>query len=293
MTTKQIDCFLSVASTLNFSRSAQELYASQSTVSRQISLLEDELGFRLFVRGNNYVRLTPSGITMLQCFSQIKRIRDEAVKKANLQNDGATGFLSLCFYSNMFIEDTLVQIINEFHQNYPNIILTYECIPFGNLDSAIRDGNFDLIFVHDFDELNSSEFVSENVCLTHQYLIYGNCHPNFGKRNLSLLDFKDDIFWTVEHRASSKRDNDISKIMKFYNIENPRMETAPNFETVLLNIRLGNGVIFMDPITHPHDPRYYSTLDFPEEISRIGIDIAWLKSNYNPAIPLFVNKFIR
>ena len=76
MTTKQIDCFLSVASTLNFSRSAQELYASQSTVSRQISLLEDELGFRLFVRGNNYVRLTPSGITMLQCFSQIKRIRD-------------------------------------------------------------------------------------------------------------------------------------------------------------------------------------------------------------------------
>ena len=54
MTSKQIECFLSVSESLNFTQSSKKLYSSQSTVSRQISLLEEELGFDLFVRGNKW-----------------------------------------------------------------------------------------------------------------------------------------------------------------------------------------------------------------------------------------------
>ena len=53
--------FIAVARHLSFSKAAQELHVVQSTVSRQISLLEEELGTPLFYRDTHTVRLTPAG----------------------------------------------------------------------------------------------------------------------------------------------------------------------------------------------------------------------------------------
>ena len=66
MTSRQIQTFLTVAETLNFTEAAERLYSSQPSISRNISLLEEELGFKLFERGNNYVTLTQSGAIMAQ-----------------------------------------------------------------------------------------------------------------------------------------------------------------------------------------------------------------------------------
>ena len=44
MNTVQLECFLSVANYLNFSRAAEHLRITQPAVSHQIGSLEDELG---------------------------------------------------------------------------------------------------------------------------------------------------------------------------------------------------------------------------------------------------------
>ena len=47
---------------LNITAAAQKLHTSQPGVSKQIKLLEDELGFQIFVReGRNLTRITPAG----------------------------------------------------------------------------------------------------------------------------------------------------------------------------------------------------------------------------------------
>ena len=53
--------FLSVADTLNFSRSSELLHMSVSAVSRTVQRLEDELGQPLLERDNRSVRLTGAG----------------------------------------------------------------------------------------------------------------------------------------------------------------------------------------------------------------------------------------
>ena len=50
MNTTQLECFLAVAETLNFSKAAEMVNISQPAVSHQISSLEAELGVRLFLR---------------------------------------------------------------------------------------------------------------------------------------------------------------------------------------------------------------------------------------------------
>ena len=59
MTTFQIECFLNVAKYLNFTEAANHLFIAQSSLSRNISNLEAELGIKLFSRTKKYVRLTP------------------------------------------------------------------------------------------------------------------------------------------------------------------------------------------------------------------------------------------
>ena len=66
MTIFQIQCFLNVAEYLNFTEAANHLFVAQSSLSRNVSNLEEELGMKLFVRTKKYVRLTSSGAILYE-----------------------------------------------------------------------------------------------------------------------------------------------------------------------------------------------------------------------------------
>ena len=66
MQLEQLEIFVAVARCGSFSAAAKQLYISHSTTSRAISALEDELGVRLFYRGNRVNGLTAPGETLLE-----------------------------------------------------------------------------------------------------------------------------------------------------------------------------------------------------------------------------------
>src|SRR5258708_32531811 len=56
--------FDAAARHLSFTRAAEELFLTQSALSRQIKTLEDEIGVPLFERGHRELKLTPAGETL-------------------------------------------------------------------------------------------------------------------------------------------------------------------------------------------------------------------------------------
>ena len=58
---KQIHSFLTIADLGGFTQAAAVLFVAQPALSRQIALLEEELGFILFERQARGVSLTPAG----------------------------------------------------------------------------------------------------------------------------------------------------------------------------------------------------------------------------------------
>ena len=89
MTTQQIELFLSLANHLNFTKTAKEFFTTQPTVSRQISLLEEEMGFPLFVRSKKEVRLTYQGAIMVQkCREALEAIQSGIREVMNLNLNG-------------------------------------------------------------------------------------------------------------------------------------------------------------------------------------------------------------
>jgi LysR family glycine cleavage system transcriptional activator len=76
-----LPAFEAAARTLSFTRAAQELFLTQSAVSRQIQLLEAGLGALLFERRHRALALTPAGQVMQRAVSDsLERLRDAAAR---------------------------------------------------------------------------------------------------------------------------------------------------------------------------------------------------------------------
>ena len=81
MTTKQIDCCIELAHTLNFSRAAENMFVSQPTLTYQIKLLEDEVGFTIFERSGKGAALTPAGAQFVSFLAGMREDLKRAIEQ--------------------------------------------------------------------------------------------------------------------------------------------------------------------------------------------------------------------
>ena len=94
--------FEAAARTLSFTKAAEELFVTQSAVSRQIKALEDDLGLRLFERRSRSLALTENGQALYRIATDVfdrlqtatDRLRAET-RARQLAITTTTGFASL------------------------------------------------------------------------------------------------------------------------------------------------------------------------------------------------------
>jgi LysR family cys regulon transcriptional activator len=120
----QLRYLAAVAQTgLNITAAAEKLHTSQPGVSKQIKLLEDELGFQIFVRdGRNLSRVTPAGqqvidraVRILREVQNIKRLSDDF-------KDEARGSLAIAT-THTQARYVLPAVIKAFRETYPEVRL--------------------------------------------------------------------------------------------------------------------------------------------------------------------------
>src|SRR5213596_538543 len=93
MELRHLRYFIGVAEEENVSRAALKLHLSQPALSRQIRDLEEELGFALFARGANSIRLTDGGKAVLIGARAVLQRAEEAVNRARTIAAGGRGEL--------------------------------------------------------------------------------------------------------------------------------------------------------------------------------------------------------
>ncbi|MBB6453135.1 DNA-binding transcriptional LysR family regulator [Salirhabdus euzebyi] len=86
MDTEQLNAFILVAETKNFTKTAEVLHLAQSTVTSRIKTLEDIVGKQLLYRSNKTVSLTPAGEIFLPYAFRMKELAEKSVE--NLQQQG-------------------------------------------------------------------------------------------------------------------------------------------------------------------------------------------------------------
>lgn len=108
---------------LNVSATAQSLYTSQPGISKQIRLLEDELGVEVFARsGKHLTRVTPAGKAILEISGEILQKVDSIRQIAQEFSDERKGSLSVAT-THTQARYALPPVINEFIKLYPEVAL--------------------------------------------------------------------------------------------------------------------------------------------------------------------------
>jgi DNA-binding transcriptional LysR family regulator len=95
MDIRQLDMFRAVAEEGSFTRAAERLHVSQSAISRQVKLLEDELGGRLLHRGARRAALTHPGELLLKMAGRVNRDIQEVVSQISETHALTRGTLTL------------------------------------------------------------------------------------------------------------------------------------------------------------------------------------------------------
>lgn len=203
--------FIALSITRNYGATARQLHLSQSTLSRHISLLEKELGGRLFNR-TTPLTLTPMGkaavpyiqtITettheLLERVSELRNVEYQTVLVQDVIADWAGNVLSLC-------EKRLVDA----HQEY--VFAHREIQPGKDFFELVRTGGLDVAFLYTFDD-SDAPHRPPNVpdgCAIQLVPAFGGVlrlmlaadNPLLQVNPSSIADFKDALFITPTEKA--------------------------------------------------------------------------------------------
>lgn len=108
---------------LNVSATAQGLFTSQPGISKQVRLLEDELGVEIFARsGKHLTRVTPAGMAIIELAGQVLRLTDNIKEVAQEFSDERRGSLSIAT-THTQARYALPPVIQAFTRTYPDVAL--------------------------------------------------------------------------------------------------------------------------------------------------------------------------
>lgn len=108
---------------LNVSATAQSLYTSQPGISKQIRLLEDELGVEIFARsGKHLTRVTPAGEQIIETAGEILRKTERIKRIAQEFSNERRGTLSIAT-THTQARYALPDVITDFMRLYPDVSL--------------------------------------------------------------------------------------------------------------------------------------------------------------------------
>lgn len=108
---------------LNVSLTARDIYTSQPGISKQIRLLEEELGLKIFQRnGKRLTEITPAGRAVIDVAGTILEQADKLKQLAMEHTDENRGSLSIAT-THTQARYVLPPIIRRFRDKYPEVVL--------------------------------------------------------------------------------------------------------------------------------------------------------------------------
>ena len=154
MDLRNLKTFISVAELASFTRAAEQLGFSQSTVSFQIKQLERELGIRLFERTRHAMKLTDQGREVLRYAYRMDKLTQDLAEDLHAKEE-ITGHVRLATADSLC--SCLGRAFRGFWSLYPGISLKIVTAGTASLFQLLRHNEVDLVLTLD-SHIHNSEY---------------------------------------------------------------------------------------------------------------------------------------
>jgi DNA-binding transcriptional LysR family regulator len=237
MDLRQLEIIRAIAETGSFTAAGEKLHVSQSAISRQVLLLEDELGEPVFHRVGRRVRITPAGDALLQLSHRVFQDLQDTIAEISDRQESLKGQLRLvggmtvCLY-------VFPALLAEIRRLHPHLDLQISAGSGEECIAQLRAGTADLALLTL--PIASPDLVSVPV-LKEELLLVGDArHPLARKKRIHAADVQQQPFVLFERGSNTRRVVD-----EFFLAEHiePRivMETE-NVEILKAMVRTGLGI---------------------------------------------------
>lgn len=224
---------------LNVSATAQSLYTSQPGISKQIRLLEDELGVEIFSRsGKHLTRITPAGEAILKTAGEILRKVEGIKQVAQEFSNERKGSLSIAT-THTQARYALPKVIGDFIQQYPEVALhMHQGTPM-QISEMAADGTVDFAIATEALEL-FSDLVMMPCYQWNRSIVVPKNHPLAQNSAISLEDVAQHPIVTYVFGFTGRSKLDEAFIDK--GLAPKVVFTAADADVIKTYVRLGLGI---------------------------------------------------
>lgn len=200
MELKNLDTFIQVAELSSFTKAADKLGYSQSTVSFQIKQLETELGAQLFERINHTVSLTERGKEVLMYAHQISKLTRD-MENTSTSDQNIHGYIRIAMADSL-CSWIMNESFNNFHKEYPGITLKIIAASTEEMFRLLNQNEVDMVYTldnHIYDKnyvIQSEEQMQAHFVTSATFL---------KESNISLEELVSQPFILTEKRMSYRR----------------------------------------------------------------------------------------
>ncbi|MDQ2077855.1 HTH-type transcriptional regulator CysB [Marinimicrobium sp. ABcell2] len=232
---------------LNVSATAQSLYTSQPGISKQIRLLEDELGVEIFSRsGKHLTRITPAGEAILKTSGEILRKVESIKQVAQEFSNERKGSLSLAT-THTQARYALPPVIEQFIRQYPDVSLhMHQGTPM-QISEMAADGTVDFAIATEAMEL-FSDLIMLPCYRWNRCIVVPQGHPLTQLSELTLEDVAQHPIVTYVFGFTGRSKLDEAFINRGLA---PRVVfTAADADVIKTYVRLGLGIGIIAKMAH-------------------------------------------
>ena len=286
MDIQQLNCFISVAQTLNFSEAARRNFVSQSTVSRYISDLEKEFGVQLFTRSHRDVLLTHEGKTLLPYALEMIATLGKAKKVIDKLQNGGTGKLSVgCDVTSPLFPS---RCIADFTAKYSGISVELKKLDAADRSAAITGGEFDYCFMPR-DMVPESSGIETVVTHTESLVVVSSAEsPLKGRKSISLSELAAQRLVLLSESSAPILYMEIMDMMRTFHltpvIDSTYDELIELYMAVLSHM---GAAIVPQSLAEMTAPGKTAVLPIADADTGIAYVMAWSKTLSNPVAGLF------
>ena len=210
MELRNLITFIYVAELGSFTKAAEQLGYSQSTISFQIKQLEDELGCLLFERINHTITLTERGHDLVAYAHKVRALTDDF--KENLSKDQeCSGHIHIVTPDSV-CEEMISAHYKDFHNRYPSVFVRFSTGDTSDMLSMIDHNKADVIITLDHRLFNKDYVIAKEQRLP-MHFVAASTSKYAGRKGMSIKDIANEPFVLTEYGQGYRRvfDRELAK----------------------------------------------------------------------------------
>ena len=280
MRIEDLEAFRVLAETLNYTNAANRLYLTQSSLTRTIQQMEEELGFQLFDRSRRSVTLTAAGQSLYEDCAKLLKNYEDIVERARNAQDGSRGIIRFAAHQ-YFTTGVVHDIIGGFQDENPDILLKLSSNDTEHMIHDLNEGAVDCAVCTG----RSANRDIERIVLKHyrECVVLSPRHPLADREEIGFEELRDGRFAVISRDLAGRGYEQIKAKARAAGFDPYVEDLADSAAHLMALVSTGR---YITVLSENYQPLACGRLCFVplRDESTVELAFLWNRGNPNPSV---------